>query len=170
MKSPFLTLLTVLLVSTGQASHPPMIEPILSAAATASCQAEQFRQLMIRDWIFETPVSLSQKAHEGPDFTVTYLSADDKKMSMGIYEGCCPQNLAKERSDVRHEQEKIGGQMTTWALWEDVQNGVKSFHAEVFIMISPESKNSDRFHLFASAMSSADLDFLRAIARSAHHK
>ncbi|MEJ1973127.1 MAG: hypothetical protein WDM96_11910 [Lacunisphaera sp.] len=119
---------------------------------------------------FSVPAFLTQKVHDGPDFTVTYLSSEEKKMGMGIYEGSFPQEGSKGRPGVRREEEKIAGQRASWALWEDEVDSVKRVRFEVFLAVSPGRPPSDKFHLFGYAASTADLDILRSIVRSAHQK
>jgi hypothetical protein len=132
--------------------------------------AEPSRQVLIRDWEFSVPAGLTQKVHDGPDFTVTYFSSEEKKMGMGIYEGGFPPEASKGRPGVRREEEKIAGQNASWALWGDEAEGVQRLRFEVFLAVSPEHPPSDRFHLFGYAASTADLDLLRSIVRSAHRK
>lgn len=138
--------------------------------AVGAIAAEPSRQLLIRGWEFSVPPFLTQKVHDGPDFTVTYLSSEEKKMGMGIYEGGFPQEASNGQPGVRREEERIAGQKASWALWEDEVAGVKRVHFEVFLVVNPERPSSDKFHLFGFAASTADLDLLRSIVRSAHQK
>jgi len=139
-------------------------------ATVGAIAAEPSRQLLIRGWEFSVPTFLTQKINDGPDFTVTYLSSEKKKMGMGIYEGCCPQEASKGQPGVGREEEKIAGQKASWAIWEDEADGVKRVRFEVFLEVSPERPTSEKFHLFGFAVSTADLDLLRSIVRSAHRK
>ncbi len=138
--------------------------------AVGAIAAEPSRQLLIRGWEFSVPSFLTQKVHDGPDFTVTYLSSEEKKMGMGIYEGGHPQEASKGRPGVRKEEDKIAGQKASWALWEDEVDGAKRVRFEIFLAVSPLGTPSDQFHLFGYAASTADLDLLRDIVRSALQK
>lgn len=129
--------------------------------------AEPSRVAVIRGWIFDVPTSFVEKTHDGPDFTVTYFSAPEGKASLGIYEGMHPQRFSEDHASVREEKDQIGGQSVQWTLWEEERDGSAVFRAETFLVIDPKAKHVEKFHVFAFATSSADLDILRRIARSA---
>jgi len=138
--------------------------------ATSAVAADPGRPLLLRGWEFTVPVFLEQKVHDGPDFTVTYLSSDEKKMGMGIYEGGFPQEASKGRPRVTREDDNIAGQKVSWVLWDEETDGLKRVSFEVFLAVNPERASSDKFHLFGYASSTADLNLLRSIVRSAHRK
>lgn len=139
-------------------------------ATVGAIAAEPSRKVVIRGWEFTVPAFLTQKVEDGPDFTVTYLFSEEKKMSLGVYEGGFPQEVSKGRPGVRREEERIAGQNASWALWQDEVNGGKRVLFEVYLSVNPERPPSDMFHLFGKAALAADLDVLRNIVRSAHRK
>ena len=132
---------------------------VLSVAAVFA--AEQSRSLAIRGWQFEFPVLLNQKATTGPDFTVTYLSSDERKITVGIYEGMHPERFADKKSGVAHEKAKIDGQTASWAVWEEMADTGKEYHAELFFAIEPSAKAKEVFHVFVTASTSSDLSLIR---------
>ena len=139
-------------------------------AAVATTAAEMKRPVVIRGWEFMVPSFLAQRVHDGPDFTVTYFSSEQRKMGMGIYEGGFPQEEEKGQKDLRREEEQIAGQNASWALWSQEADGKKSFHFEIYLLVSPGETSSDKFHLFGAAATEADLEFLRNVVRSAQRK
>ena len=134
---------------------------LLILFAGAASAAEQPRSIAIRGWQFEFPVLLNQKVTTGPDFTVTYLSSDERKITVGIYEGMHPERFADKKSGVAHEKAKIDGQAASWAVWEEVADTGKEYHAELFFAIEPNAKAKEVFHVFVTASTSSDLSLIR---------
>jgi hypothetical protein len=143
---------------------------VLVLISTAIFAAEQVREFKLRGWVFDIPRFLAQKVQDGPDFTVTYFSSAERKMSLGIYEGTAPQEVAKGKAGVREDKDEIGGQKVTWTLWEEGKPEARTFHAELFLLIKSAPSQTDKLHVFASAASAKDLDFLRQSVRTARQK
>jgi hypothetical protein len=132
--------------------------------------AEQVHEFKLRGWVFDIPRFLARKVQDGPDFTVTYFSSTERKMWLGIYEGTAPQEFAKGKAGVREEKDEIGGKNVTWVLWEEGKGEAKTFRAELFLLIKSAPSETDKFHIFASAASAKDLDFLRQSVRTGRQK
>jgi hypothetical protein len=147
-----------------------LVPIVLVFISTAVFAAEQVREFKLRGWVFDIPRFLAQKVQDGPDFTVTYFTSAERKMSLAIYEGTAPQEFAKGKAGVREEKYEIGGQKVTWALWEEGKTEARTFHAELFLRIKSAPNQTDKFHIFASAASANDLDFLRQSVRTGRQK
>jgi hypothetical protein len=143
-----------------------VIPIVLMVASTVVFAGEQVREFSLRGWVFEIPSFLVQKVQQGPDFTVTYFSSGERKMSLGIYDGTSPQKFAKGKAEVREEKDQIGGQKVTWSLWEEGKGRERSFHAELSLLIKTASDQTAKFRVFATAASAADLDLLRRSVRT----
>ena len=122
--------------------------------------------LTIRGWQFEVPALLTQKVTTGPDFTVTYLCSNERKLTVGIYEGMHPQQFADQKSEVAHEQAVIDGQAASWALWTGGDTN-KEYHAELLFVIDPSVEPEEVFHIFITASTREELSMIReAVSRA----
>ncbi len=140
----------------------------LFLSAVIATAAEQSRSVTIRGWKFPLPAFLKQKVTEGPDFTVTYLSSDDRQITVGIYEGTAPRQFSDKKADVAHEKVTIDGQATNWAVWTEVVDGRKKYRAEIYFEIVPKAKVREQFHVFVVAATAEDLRMMREAIGQAH--
>jgi hypothetical protein len=147
-----------------------LVPIVLVFISTAAFAAEQVREFKLRGWVFDIPRFLAQKVQDGPDFTVTFFSSAERKMSLGIYEGTAPREFAKGKAGVHEEKDEIGGQKVTWTLWEEGKPEARTIHAELFLLIKSAPSQTDKFHIFASAASANDLDLLRQSVRTGRQK
>jgi len=128
--------------------------------------AEQSRSITIRGWQFEIPAFLNQKVTSGPDFTIIWLSSNERKITVGIYEGMHPQQFAGKKSGVTHKKATIDGQAASWAMWEEGDTN-KEYHAELLFDIDPRVKPEELFHIFMTASTREDLSVIReAVCRA----
>src|SRR5882724_142312 len=67
---------------------------LLVLTAVTVLAVEQSSSITIRGWQFDFPAFLKQEATARPDFTVTYFTSTERKITVGIYEGMHPQQFA----------------------------------------------------------------------------
>jgi len=129
---------------------------LLVLTAVTVLAVEQSSSITIRGWQFDFPAFLKQEATAGPDFTVTYFTSTERKITVGIYEGMHPQQFADKHPNVTHEQALIDGQTTSWSMWETGDTN-KEYHAELYLDIVPGAKPVEKFHIFANTITREDL-------------
>jgi len=141
---------------------------LLLLSAVIVTAAEQLHTVTIRGWEFPLPAFLKQKVTEGPDFTITYFSSDERQITAGIYEGTAPQQFSEKKAGVAREKVTIDGQATAWAIWTEAADGRKQYHAEMNFQIDPKATIKEQFHVFMTAATAEDLRMMREAFSHAH--
>lgn len=109
-------------------------------------------------------------AAPGPDFTVYHVHpGGTASRFLGIYLGNYPSAFAPKK-DTRQEPFRIGRQDAHWTLWETVERGVTTFHAETMLdrPFGIEPSHATRLHLFIEAETPEALKMLQGLAAKIH--
>lgn len=165
----YLASIILLCVCLGCATSRPVVSTDFAKAVATT--AEPSRAVVVCGWEFPLPAFLKQKVKEGPDFTVTYLSSEERQITVGIYEGTAPRHISDGRTGVTHEKCMIDGQSATWAISTEVADDQKWYRAEVCFRIAP--KAAGQFHVFMTTATAEDLRMMREAVgrayRTPHH-
>jgi hypothetical protein len=114
----------------------------------------------------DAPAGYSLEKKPGPDFAVYYLRPSSGASALGVYLGNHPSRDDVPSDSARREPLRLGRRKTNWTIWETVEAGVRTLHAEVIAEkpFGNEPPYSTHLHLFIDTDSEFTLKAMQAIA------